>query len=322
MTRSTSLSATLFMSPLLWVCMLAPAAAQELRPGVHRTPDARFANIEDYPFEPHYIDIDGLRMHYVDEGTGDAGTFVLLHGEAVWSYMYRGAIAGLAAAGYRVIAPDNIGFGKSDKVIDLEWYTLDHHVDTLKTLVTRLDLQDVTVVVNDWGGPNGLIIATEMPDRFDRLIILNTWLHHDGYEYTQALRDWNVRSQSVDFTARDRGGAVRAPSDGPDAVAGALRWPWMLPFEQPEAGNARRQAAAFHALASWDKPAHVIFGDSDRVFTEEWGRQFAAHIPGATINIIEGEGHRPLLLTGGPDAPGEHRGDEFAELVLRLISDE
>ena len=98
MTRSTSLSATLFMSPLLWVCMLAPAAAQELRPGVHRTPDAQFANIEDYPFEPHYIDIDGLRMHYVDEGTGDAGTFVFLHGEAVWSYMYRGAIAGLAAA--------------------------------------------------------------------------------------------------------------------------------------------------------------------------------------------------------------------------------
>ena len=97
----------------------------------------------------------------------------------------------------------------------------------------------------------------------------------------------------------------------------------MLPFAQPEAGNARRQAAAFDAFASWDKPAHVIFGDSDGVFTEEWGRQFAAHIPGATINIIECEGHRPLLWTGGLGiATREHRGDELAELVLRLISEE
>jgi len=301
--------------------MLAPAAAQPLRPGVHRTPDERFANIEDYPFGPHYVDIDGLRMHYVDEGTGEAGTFLLLHGEPVWSYMYRGAIADLAAAGYRVFAPDNIGFGKSDKVIDLEWYTLDHHVDTLKTLVARLDLRNVTVVVNDWGGPNGLIMATELPDRFARLIILNTWLHHDGYEYTQALRDWNVRSQSEDFTQFGTP-AMRAPFDSPDATAGALRWPWMLPFDQPEAGNARRQAAAFDALASWDKPAHVIFGDADRIFSEAWGRQFAAHIPGATFHSIEGEGHRPLLQTGGGGGSGTHRGDEFAALVLRLIGEE
>ncbi len=319
MTRFAGVSSAAWcVSPLLCVLMLAPAAAQELRSGVHRTPDERFANIDDYPFEPHYIEIDGLRMHYVDEGTGEAGTFLLLHGEPVWSYMYRGAIQGLAAAGYRVIAPDNIGFGKSDKVIDLEWYTLDHHVATLKELVTRLDLRNITVVVNDWGGPNGLIMATEMPDRFDRLIILNTWLHHDGYDYTEALRNWNVRSQSVDFAEGNR------PSfDSPDATAGALRWPWMLPFAQPEAGNAIRQAAAFDALASWDKPAHVIFGDSDGIFTPEWGRQFAAHIPGATIDIIEGEGHRPLLRTGGAgNATGEHRGDEFAELVLRLISEE
>ena len=304
----------------LLLLIQVPAIAQELRRGVHRTPEERFANIEDYPFDPHYIDIDGLRMHYADEGTGEAGTFLLLHGEPVWSYMYRGAIPGLVAAGYRVIAPDNIGFGKSDKVVDLEWYTLDHHVDTLKTLVTRLDLRNVTIVVNDWGGPNGLIMATEMPDRFDRLVILNTWLHHEGYEYTDFLRVWNVESQSRDFTSWPIP-AVQAPFDSPDAVAGALRWPWMLPFEQPEAGNAHRQAGAFDALASWDKPAHVIFGDSDRVFTEEWGRQFAAQIPGATFTSVEGEGHRPLLWTGG-QATGEHRGDEFAALVLRLISEE
>lgn len=298
---------------------------QGVRPGVHRTPDARFADIKDFPFKTHYIDIDGLRMAYVDEGTGRNGTFLLLHGEPVWSYMYRGAIPGLAAAGYRVIAPDNIGFGRSDKVIDSEWYTLDNHIRTLKRLVTKLDLRNITIVVNDWGGPNGLVMATEMPNRFDRLVILNTWLHFEGYTYTKALRDWNKRSQRMDFTNFFLfPSAVRAPFDGPEAVAGALRWPWMLPFAEPEAGNAVRQEAAWSKLASWDKPAHVVFGDSDRVFTEEWGRQFAEHIPGATFTSVKGEGHRPLLFTGpaGGQFTGKHRGDEFAELVLRLIRTE
>ncbi|MBR9803772.1 alpha/beta fold hydrolase [bacterium] len=299
--------------------------AQQVRAGVHRTPEACFADIKDFPFETHYIDIDGLRMAYVDEGTGKNGTFLLLHGEPVWSYMYRGAIAELAAAGYRVIAPDNIGFGRSDKVIDEDLYTLDNHVRTLKRLMTKLDLRNISIVVNDWGGPNGLIMATEMPDRFSRLIILNTWLHHDGYEYTQSLRDWNKRSQSMDFTKFFLfPPAVRAPFDGPDSVVGALRWPWMLPFAEPEAGNAIRQEAAWNNLAAWDKPAHVIFGDSDRVFTEEWGREFAAHIPGATFTSAKGEGHRPLLFTGpaGGQFTGENRGDEFAELILRLIRNE
>ncbi len=305
--------------------------SQEVASGVHRTPDERFAGIDEYPFEPHYINVNGLRMHYVDEGTGAAGTMILLHGEPVWSYMYRKAIPELAAAGYRVIAPDNIGFGKSDKVIDLDWYTLDHHVETLEILMEELDLQNITIVVNDWGGPNGLILATEHSERFDRLVILNTWLHHEGYEYTDALRAWNVRSQQIDFSNRPgaEGSAVQAPFDSQDAVAGALRWPWMLPFEQPEAGNATRQEHAFTALASWNKPAHVIFGEDDPIFPPEWGREFAAHIPGATLTIVPNEGHRPLLLTGGaggcqtnPDCSTENRGDEFAALVLRLISEE
>ena len=188
-------------------------------------------------------------------------------------------------------------------------------------LVRRLDLQDITVVGNDWGGPNGLIMATEMPDRFDRLIILNTFLHHEGYKYSESLRVWNVESQSLDFTVRDQP-ALRAPFDSPDATAGAYRWPWMLPFAQPEEGNALRQEAAWEALALWNKPAHVIFGAEDPTFTEKQGHQFAEHIPGATINIIEGEGHRPLLRTGISAGLGEYRGDEFAELVLRLISEE
>ena len=112
-----------------------------------------------------------------------------------------------------------------------------------------------------------------------------------------------------------------APFDSPASTAGPLRWPWILPFPQPEESNTRRQAAAFDALAAWAKPAHVVFDVKDSVFTEEWGRQFAAHIPGATFTAVAGEGHRPLLWTGGRDG-GKHRGAEFAELVLRLISEE
>ena len=308
--------------PALLCLMLPPAAAQDLRPDAHRTPDARFADLDDFPFEPHYIEIEGLRMHYLDEGTGEAGTFLLLHGEPTWSYLYRGWISVLTAAGYRAIAPDMIGFGRSDKVIDREWYTTDRHVDMLKEFVTRLDLENITVVVQDWGGPNGLITAIDLPDRFARLIILNTWLHHDGFDYTP-LRRWNVRSQSVDFTDWASEGefspprqlvgrtAYGAPFDSEDATAGAYRWPWMLPFAQPEAGAAERQAVAFEALASWDKPAHVIFGDQDQAFTVEWGRQFAAHIPGATFDTVEGAGHF-VQEAGAP----------VAELILLRISEE
>ena len=307
----------------MFLClMLSAVTAQELRSDAHRTPEARFAELEDFPFEPHYIEIDGLRMHYVDEGPGDAGTFLLLHGEPTWSYLYRDWIQALTAAGYRAIAPDMIGFGKSDKVIDLEWYTVDRHVFMLKEFVKRLDLENITVVVQDWGGPTGLITAVDLPDRFARLIILNTWLHNDGIDYTR-FRRWNERSQSVDFTDWSEGcgippcrqgmdrTAYGAPFDSEDATAGALRWPWMLPFAQPEAGAAERQAAAFAALASWDKPAHVIFGDRDTTFTPEWGRQFAAHIPGATFDTVEGAGHW-VQETGAP----------LAELILRRISEE
>ena len=305
----------------LFLC--GAATAQELMPGVHRTPDARFANLNDFSFEPHYIEIDGLRMHYLDEGTGEAGTFLLLHGEPTWSFLYRDWISTLTAAGYRTIAPDMIGFGRSDKVIDPEWYTQDRHVDMLTRLVTGLDLQNITVVVQDWGGPTGLLTVVDLPERFARLIILNTWLHHDDYEYTQSLRRWNARSQNTNWTDWTTEGpfmpprqltdrtAYGAPFDSENATAGADRWPWMLPFAQPEAGAAERQAAAFEALASWDKPAHFLFGDRDTVFTVEWGRQFAAHIPGATFYTVEGVGHW-VQEVGAP----------LAELILQRISEE
>lgn len=294
---------------------LGPAAslgAQDPDWTVVRTPESRFENLEGYPFEASHIEIDGLRMHYVDEGSADEGVMLLLHGEPTWSYLYREMIPVFVDAGYRVVAPDMIGFGKSDKIVEREWYTLDRHLRMLQEFVRRLDLRDITVVVQDWGGPNGLITATEMPERFERLIILNTWLHHDGYEYTRALRTWNVRSQRIDYTQTtvtpENPQGYLAPFHSEDATAGAYRWPWMLPFAQPEEGGAERQERAYEALARWNKPAHVIFGAEDPIFTPEWGREFADHIPGATFDTVPGAGHF-VQETGAP----------LAELILEKI---
>lgn len=281
----------------------APSGAQMVPR--HRPPDARFANLAGYPFAPHYVEINGLRMHYLDEGLGRLGTMLLLHGEPTWSFLYRKMIPPLTADGFRIIAPDMIGFGKSDKVTDESWYTLDAHVTMVRGLIDRLDLRSVTLVCHDWGGPVGLINVTNMPDRFVRLVILNSWLHHDGYEYTEALRAWSTRGPSaVDFSqlgttpfsgSTDPPALVtagyRAPFEGRETQSGARRWPWMLPFAHPVEGGAAAQARAFAALARWPKPAHVIFGDRDAMFTAEWGRRFAAHIPGATFDIVPGAGH-------------------------------
>lgn len=252
---------------------------------------------------------------------------ILLHGEPSWSYLYRNLIPVFVNAGYRAIAPDMIGFGKSDKVTEPEWYTLDAHVDMLRKLVERLDLRNVTIVVQDWGGPIGLVNVTDMPDRFARMIILNTWLDHPGYTTTQALRDWNVRARSVDFSRiSGQAWALKSPDpietlavayqapfppDRPDLQIGAHRWPWMLPFMNPKEGGAARTATAYAALAQWKKPAHVIFGDGDAIFTLEWGREFAAHIPGATFDVIEGADHM-VQETGAP----------LAELILKRIREE
>ena len=291
------------------------STAQNVLPGVHRTSDARFENLDAYPWQPNYMYIEGLRVHYLDEGQGPAGVMLLLHGEPSWSFLYRNMIPTFLESGYRIIAPDMIGFGKSDKVIDLEWYTVDSHVAILQELITKLDLNNITVFVQDWGGPNGLITATEMPDRFERLIVMNTWLHHEEYEYTDALRGWNVRSQSRDFTQfvlpPIPDPAYRAPFDSQQATAGALRWPWMLPFAQPEEGAAQRQERAFNALANWNEPAHFFFGEQDQVFTVDWGRKFSAHVPGSTFDVIEGASHFV-----------QETGEPLAKLIMQRIAEE
>lgn len=277
-----------------------------------RTPDDRFAGI-GWEWSAHYFEHpDGLRQHYVDvrpEGT-ERGTFLLLHGEPTWAYLYKDWIGPLVAGGFRVVAPDHLGFGRSDKPTDDDWYRISRHREALARLVGSLDLCDIHLVVQDWAGPIGLINAVADPDRYTRLFILNTWLHQDDHEYSDGVRWWRQAALDpeqlggdmpvggiVSGTMRRPGvdlAAVAAAFDAPfpdyASKAGARRFPFCIPFGEPELGDADLQAAARAALRTWDIPTHVAFGDQDPIFTWAWAEQWAAEM-GATLDRIEGASH-------------------------------
>jgi haloalkane dehalogenase len=286
---------------------------------VLRTPEARFDGL-DFAFAPHWLDWNGIRLHYVDEGPGAAGTALLVHGEPTWSYLYRRMIPPLVAAGYRCIAPDHVGFGKSDKVAADGWYVIERHCEALRFLLDRLDLERILLVCQDWGGPIGLRQAVDQPGRFARLAILNTWLHHEGFVYTDGIRAWRAAATDPAQLGGDMpcgrivAGSLRRPGHDkarvaaaydapfPDASfkAGARRFPFCIPFAEPEAGNAREQARCFAALERWQGPVHLLFGDADPVFPAASGEAWAKHIPGATFQTIPGAGHF-LQEEAGPE---------------------
>jgi len=304
-------------------------------PEVIRTPDEKFKDLALFPFEPNWFDWNGLRMHYVDEGPKNAPVMLGMHGMPTWSYLYRRMIPPLVDAGYRCIAPDHIGFGKSDKVIDDDWYNIERHSRSITDLIQHLDLTDITVFVQDWGGPIGLRQAVDMPERFSRLVIMNTWLHHAEYQYTQALVNWNhmwqpgntlaenqITGQVFRFYYTNQVGldevdeeivkAYDAPFDGDASKAGPRQFPRSLPFARPDRGNAVIQALCFDALKKWTKAVHFIWGCKDEVFTTEWGRQWASTFPKATFDEIEGAGH---FLQ-------ESHGEQIVEILLKRIAEE
>lgn len=160
-----------------------------------RTPEENFVGLEGFPYRAQYLEIDGLRMHHIDEGPKDAPVALMVHGMPTWSYLYRNMIPVFLAAGYRCVVPDHIGFGRSDKVTEPGWYDIARHTGNLRILIERLDLRRITLVAQDWGGPTGLAQYVAMPDRFERLVIMNTWLHHEGYEYSPGTLRWIEQNQ-------------------------------------------------------------------------------------------------------------------------------
>jgi len=269
---------------------------------VFRTPDERFADLPGFAYEPHYVDVDGLRLHHLDEGSGP--TVLCFHGEPSWSYLYRHMLDALVAAGNRVVCPDMAGFGRSDKPTDEDWYTYDRHVDTIAAHIDQLGLEDVTVVVQDWGGPIGLRWAVEHADQVERLVILNTGLFagrvSKGF---MAWRDFVERTPDLPIgmiiqggTATDLPPEVVAAYDAPypttESKAGAHKFPFLVPTSDDDIGAAEMRAVR-DVLASWDKPVLVAFSDNDPVFPfPRAGEQFTALIPTAGEQVrIEGAAH-------------------------------
>ncbi len=267
------------------------------------TPEERFTGLPDFAFTPRYLEQDGLRMHYLDEGEGDP--VLCLHGEPTWSFLYRKMIPTRLTAAARVVAPDYFGFGRSDKPEDADWYTFDRHCASIRRLVEELDLRRATVVVQDWGGPIGLRLAVEQPERVARLVILNTGVGGGRPPSEEWLRFRDVvRTSGGDFqpgrlirTAAIRGladevvAAYDAPFPAAESKAGVLAFPEQVPTE-PEHPNTAPLLAIREALASWEKPALVLFGDLDPIFRPEVADAIARWIPGALpAELVANAGH-------------------------------
>jgi haloalkane dehalogenase len=297
---------------------------------VLRTPEGRFADIPDFPHEPRYVStVDGLRMAYVEAGPADGEPVLLLHGEPTWSFLYRTVIPVLADAGLRAIAPDLIGFGRSDKPADLADHSYARHVEWMRSFAfDALDLRGVTVVGHDWGGLIGLRLATEHPDRFARVVATNTalptgdqqmpevWLRFREMVRTAPVLDVArlVRSGCREPVSAEVLAAYDAPFPDEDHKAAPRAMPNLVPTRPDDpASDANR--AAWRALSRWDRPFLVAFSDQDPI-TSAMGPVFARAVPGAESVTIAGAGHFvqedagehlaaaiARFVTGGSDAP-------------------
>jgi haloalkane dehalogenase len=290
-----------------------------------RTPDERFADLPGYPFEPHYADVgEGLRMHYVDEGPPAADPVLLLHGEPSWSYLYRKMIPVIAGAGLRAIAPDLIGFGRSDKPTERSDYTYERHVGWVHALIEKLDLQNATLFGQDWGGLIGLRVAAEASDRFARIVASNTFLPTGDRELGEAFHAWRKYSQeSPTFNVGNivDGGCATRPLDKmvvaaydapfPDDTykAGARQFPMLVPAS-PDDPAAPANRAAWEVLDTWEKPFLIAFSDSDPI-TRGADKVLLKRIPGC--RDVE-----HVTIEGGGHFLQEDKGEELAEAVVRF----
>jgi len=314
---------------------------------VVRTPDERFSALPDFPFEARYVDVvsEGLaplRMHYVDTGPEHGPIVLLLHGQPTWSYLYRKVLPVLAAAGLRAIAPDNIGYGRSDKLTQRTDYTFAGHLDWTHSLVTGLDLRNVTLVVQDWGGPIGLSTLARDPDRFARVVATNTildtcdpalegkltWAHHglggSRVVLEEGLLDYLAFSQRTpDFAASFLLNAVCGPLEEeilaaydapfPDETykAGMRQHAALIPLTRNDPGAIiGRQTMA--VLEEWDRPFLTAYSDGDPA-TRGWDAVFQERVPGA-----KGQAHTTIL--GAGHFIQEQKGEELGRVIAEFVA--
>lgn len=290
-----------------------------------RTPEERFQNLPGYDFEAHYIDISEIRMHYVDEGAGDAEPVLLLHGEPSWSYLYRTMIPPLAGAGFRTIAPDLIGFGKSDKPTAQDDYSYESHVGWMTRFIEALDLQNITLVCHDWGSLIGLRLAAENQARFERIVLTNGGLPTGDQNMPLAFRIWRafarwspwfpigriIQAGTLTTLAPEVVRAYDAPFPDSTYKAGTRAFPKLVPTT-PDDPAAPANRAAWDVFRKWEKPFLTSFSDGDPI-TRGLDRAFIERVPGAKNQphtTIKGAGH---FLQ-------EEKGPEFAQVVIDFIN--
>jgi len=291
-----------------------------------RTPDERFENLPGYSFSPNYLTTaDGLRMHYVDEGPKDAAEVVLcLHGEPSWSYLYRTMIPVFAKAGHRVIAPDLIGFGKSDKPTEQSDYTYAKHLDWTEEILTQLDLKNITLFCQDWGGLLGLRLALMHEDRFSRIVAGNTILPTGDVKPNDAFLNWQKFSQTspafdigrilqqatVNNLSDEIVAAYDAPYPDDSYKAGARIFPSLVPTS-PDNPQSQNNREAWQAYTKWEKPFLTLFSDSDPIM-KGMEKIFQKMIPGC-----QGQPHD--IIKGGGHFLQEDKGEEIAEKVVAFM---
>ena len=289
-----------------------------------RTPDDRFTGLPGYAFTPHYVEIDGLRVHYVDEGPRAGASVLLLHGEPSWSFLYRKMIPILTHAGLRAVAPDLIGFGRSDKPTQRGDYTYQRHVDWMRGVLEHLDLRNTTLVCQDWGGLIGLRLVAEHEPRFARVVAANTFLPTGDTPPGDAFLAWRKFSQEVpDFPVGTivRGGCVSnlspevvaaydAPFPDDRYKAGARQFPMLVPIA-PDDPAAPANRKAWETLGRFTKPFLTAFSDSDPI-TKGADLRLQEWIPGS-----KGQPHTTIV--GGGHFLQEDKGEDLANVVVDFI---
>jgi haloalkane dehalogenase len=292
-----------------------------------RTPDERFENLLDFPYEPHYLEIDGIRIHYVDEGPKDAEVILLMHGEPSWSFLYRHMIPILVKADLRIIAPDLVGFGRSDKPTEKEDHTYAKHVKWISELVVRLDLQKITLFCQDWGSLIGLRVAIENQDRFSRIVLSNGGLPTGEQEnMPEAFMKW--REFSREATKFDVGRVIqtgtttklsreiRAGYDAPfpddTYKAGARIMPSLVPISTDDPEHEANKEA-FEQFGKWGKPFLTAFADNDPI-TRGGDRFMQQYVPGA-------QGQKHTTIKDAAHFVQEDKGPECANIIIEFIKD-
>jgi haloalkane dehalogenase len=276
-----------------------------------RTPDELFSDLPDFPFEPSFRDHDGLRLAHIDVGDGPPVAF--FHGEPTWSFLWRKVIPPVRDAGFRCLAPDLPGFGRSDKPIDIGWYSYDRHVASMASWLEALDLRDLTIVVHDWGGIIGLRLAVEHADRIARIVILDTGLftgHQKMNDAWMAFRDFVERTDDVPVgllvrraCRHDPGDEVIAAYDAPypnaESKAGARAFPLLIPLS-PDAPGAAAGARVLEAMRTDQRQKLVMWADSDPVLPLKTGERFAAALGTEVDHVIADSSHF-LQEDAGPE---------------------